>query len=294
MDLPPRFEAQTPAGRFKVKITNGDYINIGATNFCVQISYNRRSNSAHLEWLGTERGGCEVTGLGTDTVTMTDFGFTILKQLYPNVNPIIELRDSAKFTCNIPGNNRTSITVSEYNLLLAGKTYYQDRFDAIPKYPESQTAYENFYRAWTDPAKFDKNYDFRNDDLNKLLGPLMQASNTWAEFFSKFYAKYKRKACVLMHSWYRDVYGSLARQALHADWLIDISGRPVIEYTIISRNITNRNTNNYTRRVLEYNPYEFSGGRYNVRSIGYRKFVRRGGVGSRRISRKKQIEYLNN
>ena len=259
---------------FNIKIENREFINIGAINHCVQIFYNERTNSAHLEWLGTERGGCEVNGRkisGEDTVVMTDLGFTILKQLYPNVDPIITLRDSSKFTCNLPINKHVTLSTMIYNLLIYGKTFYQRRFNARLKYRESEPAYDAFINARHNPEMFKKTYDFNNVDLNKAFKPILERTETWAEFFTELNNTYGRNTCALLHSWYLDVYGFLAKEPIHTDWTIDISTRPPIEYTITVRN----KSKNYTKKSYVYNPYEFIGG-YFPSLISYKKILHRG------------------
>jgi hypothetical protein len=271
-DIPNNFVAKTYIGSFNVKIANREYITIGTQHACVQIGYNQMSNVATLDWLGTEKGGCEMTGKeihGKNTIAMTDLGFTILKQLYPDVNPHIMLRDSSKFPCNLPDGNRVSISNMIYNLLITGKTYYQNKFGATLKYPKSETAYKAFVEARQNPHLFNKSYNFNNSDLNKALAPLLQTSANWGDFFEKIYTSYGRHTCTLLHSWYMDVFGFLAQEAIHADWVIDISTRPYIEYAITTRN----NSKNYTRKSYVYNPYDFHGG-YFPSQISYHNILR--------------------
>jgi len=170
--LPNKFIVKTNIGSFQIKITNRDYISVGAKNNCVQIGYNSKNNTAHLDWLGTEQGGCEINGKeihGNNTVEMTDLAFTILKKLYPDVNPNISLRDSSSFKCRIPDTNKAvPISLMKYNLLMTGETYYQNRFKAKLKYEDSNAAYDEFIKNRNDPNLFDKNYDFENNDLNNI------------------------------------------------------------------------------------------------------------------------------
>jgi hypothetical protein len=260
-NIPNRFVAKTHFGSFNIKIANREYITIGTKNDCVQIGYIESTNTAVLDWLGTEKGGCEINDKdihGQNTINMVDLGFTILKQLYPNVNPIISLRDSSTFRCHLPDDNPVSISNMIYNLLLTGKTYYQSRFNATLKYDKSRQAYDYFIKSRLDPLMFDKTYNFNNNDLNRLLRPLLDESNNWAEFFHKLYTQFGRNSCIIMYSWYMKVYGYLAQDAIHSDWVIDISNRPIIEYTITSRN----NSTNYTRKRFVYDPYEIRGGYY--------------------------------
>ena len=260
-EIPNRFVAKTDFGSFQIKISNREYITIGTKQDCVQIAYNTSSNTATLDWLGTAKGGCEINGKnihGSNTVKMVDLGFTILKQLYPSVNPDISLRDSSTFHCNLPDGRPVSISNMIYNLLLTGKTYYQNRFNATLKYVKSQDAYDMFLKTRSDASFFDKSYDFHNKDLNNMLGVILKESDNWADFFERLYSKYGRQSCVVMYSWYLNIYGYLAQTPIHSDWIINIDSRDIIPYTITRRN----NSKNYTRKSYVYNPYEFGGGYY--------------------------------
>lgn len=272
-EIPNNFVAKTNIGSFQIKISNRDYISIGSKHDCVQISYNTSKNTAVLDWLGTELGGCEVSDKkisGQYTVIMTDLGFTILRQLYPDVYPIVSLIDSSKFSCRLPDEKKTSISSMIYHLLLYGKTYYQMRFQAKMKYKESEQPYNIFIEARDNPELFDKSYDFRNKELNETLQPLLQSSNTWGDFFTKILQKFGRNTCVLIHTWYLNIYGFLAKQPIHAEWTIDISKRPMNEYSITQKN----NSKNFTRKSFVYNPYEYSGG-YNPYITSYRQYLRK-------------------
>lgn len=276
-DLPNRFVAKTSFGSFHIKISNRDYITIGTKQDCVQIAYKSKTNTAVLDWLGTAKGGCEASDKlikGDDTVMMTDLGFTILKQLHPNVNPILSLTDSSTFPCSLPNGAKDSISQMIYQLLLTGKTYYQSRFNATLKYKDpnsnEKSAYDLFAKARTDPTRFDKDYDFENEELNATFAPIIQESSHWGEFFEKLNNKYGRKTCVLIHAWYKRVYGFLAQRSIHAEWVIDMSKRPTIEYTITERN----SSRNFTRKSFQYNPFDFHGGYYPL-YFSYRNILRK-------------------
>ena len=271
-NIPNNFVAKTSFGSFQVKITNRDYIIIGSQHKCVQIAYNYKTNIANLDWIQAARGGCEVSGKnirGINTVAMADLGFTILRQLYPSVEPILHLRDSSKFACRLPDDTSVSVSSMTYHLLLYGKTYYQDRFHATLLYPESEPAYRAFVEARKNPKYFNKNYDFRNDDLNDAFKTLRESSNNWGEFFEQLKHKYNDNTCTLMYSWCMDVFSMLAKVPIHTDWVIDMNTRPMIDYTITSRN----NSTNYTRKSYEYSPHIYGGG-YFPTLMSYRSILR--------------------
>jgi hypothetical protein len=284
-DIPNKFTAKTDIGSFEVTISNRDYINIGSKNYCVQIAYNTKKNTANLDWLGTEKGGCELNGKeihGDNTIIMTDLAFTILKQLYPNVNPNISLCDSSTFTCRLPNNNPVSISLMKYNLLLTGETYYQRKFLAKLKYIESEPAYNKFLENRSSNIIFDKNYDFNNNELNMILQPILQNSTNWGNFFDTISKRFGRNTCTLVYSWYLNLYGFLAKEAIHSEWSIDLNTRPLIKYTITNKN----KSTNYTRKSYVYNPYNFGGG-YYPRLLSYKQFINKPISSSKTLKSKK-------
>lgn len=270
-EIPNLFTANTSFGLFRVKITNRTYITIGTKNACVQIVYKPATNRANFDRLETEKGGCEETDksiYGKDTTAMADLGFTILRKLYPEVDRWITLLDSSTFKCNLPDGNRVPISTMKYILLLHGQTYYQSRFNAIPVYNEALPAYTTFHKAWSsDPLPSD--FSFENDDLSDIFMPIYKTCSTWKEFFQKIYEKYGRKTCTLIHSWYLNVYGSLAKVPITTDWKIDLTTRPMIPFEITSKN----NSRNVTRKPLSYDPFNFSGG-YYPSYMKYKDYIR--------------------
>ena len=271
-ELPNQFTAKTSFGVFQIKITNRRYISIGSKNNCVQIGYNVSTNEGMLDWLGTEKGGCEHNDKiihGMDTIAMVDLGFTILQKLYPDIKKWIKLRDSSKFNCTLPDGNGVPISNMIYNLLLHGETYYQKQFKAVPLYEEAIPGSTLFYKFWNSEPLPDT-YSFNNDDLIDILIPIYKKSHTWREFFQEIYKKYGRKTCTIIHSWYLDVYSTLAKIPITTDWKIDITTRPIIDFTILNKN----NNRNYTRKSFIYDPYNFSGG-YYPSFIKYKEYIKR-------------------
>ena len=66
-------------------------------------------------WIGLEQRSVDVNIKGSDTVSITDLGFTILKKL----------RDSSTFRCDLPDGNRLSISNMIYNLLFPSLIKYK-------------------------------------------------------------------------------------------------------------------------------------------------------------------------
>jgi hypothetical protein len=277
MDLPDKFVVKTEFGLFQIKISNRDYITIGTGNDCVQIAYSVKKNTATLDWLGTEKGGCEETGKsihGKDTTSMVDLGLTILRQLYPSVNPTIYLRDSSTFTCILPDGRKYRISNSIYNLLLKGKTYYQDRFNAVPIDGPSKNAVDVYHQTWAS-TNIPDDFDFKNPEIESILEPLKESSKTWQMFFQAIYEKYGRDSCTIMAPWYLEAYSRIAKQgsihnSIGSDWYFDLRTRPMIPYEIT--NVRNKSS---TRRNYSYDPYIFGGSigeHINFRHMNYKKY----------------------
>ncbi len=277
MDLPDKFVASTEFGLFQIKITNRDYISIGTGNDCVQIAYSVKKNTATLDWLETEKGGCEETGKsihGKDTIAMVDLGLTILRQMYPHVNKTIYLRDSSKFICILPDGRRYHISNSIYNFLLKGKTYYQDRFNAEPVDEFSKSLIDMYQKTWT-TTNVPNDFDFKNPEIELLLEPIKRDSKTWQEFFQNIYKKYGRDSCTIIAPWYLEAYDKIARLgAIHgsisSDWCFNLDTRPMVLYTITKTIIKST-----TRKNFSYDPYIFGGGNgkhINFRHMNYKKY----------------------
>jgi len=278
--LPNRFTAETSFGLFDVKLSNREYITIGTKRQCLQLGYVAETNKAELSWVGTEQGGCEKEDKdihGNDTVAMTDLGFTILRQLNPAVDKWITLRDSSSFKCELPDGSRVPISLMKYNLLLYGSTYYQRRFHAIPLYDEAIPGADAFVHAWETNPLPTSPPPFKNSELAEILTPLYEQSHSWKEFFQSIYRIYGRKTCHMLHGWYLDVYGSLAKVPVTTDWKIDMAERPVIPFVVRDAN----NNRNFTRKRYTYDPSTFSSGPY-LASLRYKDVRRSTGPGKTR------------
>jgi hypothetical protein len=256
--LPESFTAKTAFGDFRVRIVGNDSISIGGKNDCVQIYYDSYTNTGKLDRLETEKGGCSLSAddiKGEKTIQMTDLGFTILRQLYPSVKEVT-LIDSAKFPCTLPDGSRASMSYKQFFLLLKGKTYYQDRFAAIPELPQEVQALTNFEKNWKDPQRKPESFNFMNPSIQTLLTPIYNASTTWEQFIKKLYEIYNRNVCQIMFPWYLHAYSKIITADITTFWKIDISKRQHISFEIKDAKEIQR----YTRKNLVYDPSTFWGG----------------------------------
>ena len=262
---PTQFRATTPFGDFNVRISGEDFISIGGKNDCVQIFYDRFTNKARLERLETEGGGCSLTDEeihGEKTIQMTDLGFTILRNMYPSVEEAT-LIDSAKFLCILPNGLKSPISYKQFFLLLRGRTYYQDRFQAIPEFPAEEEAVYQFVKNREDPLRKPSYFNFMNADLNTLLTPIYKNCHTWKEFIENLYVIYKRDICQIMYPWYLHAYSIIKDTEITTNWKIPLLTRQRIEFG----QEDGRNTKHYTRKNVTYDPSTFWGG--SIYKIAY-------------------------
>lgn len=256
--LPELFTAKTTFGDFRVRIVGNDYISIGGKNDCVQIYYDSHTNKGKLDRLETEKGGCSLSSddiKGEKTIQMTDLGFTVLRTLYPSVKEVT-LIDSAKFPCKLPDGSLASMSYKQFFLLLKGKTYYQDRFQATPELPQEAQALLDFEKNWKDPQHKPDTFNFMNPTLQTLLTPIYKASSTWEQFINKLFELYNRNICQIMFPWYLYAYAKIITYEITTFWKIDISKRPHIPFEINDAKEMQR----YTRKNLVYDPSTFWGG----------------------------------
>lgn len=274
MELPERFTAETEFGKFDVRITNNEYISIGSRNSCVQIGYSVKTNTARLDWLGTEKGGCEKEDnpiRGPLTIKMTDLGFTILRDLIPSVNPFIQLTDSSTFVCILPNGQKIPMSKQKFNLLLFGKTFYQEAFGAVPMNDENK-AHQVFVSARIDPSKKPPIFEFNHPDLNSLLDPIYNKTETWKDFFDELYNQFGyKKLCTLMYPWYLQTIGILTKHEVTSYWKIDITSRPRISYIISNASSGSK----ATRKNFTYNPFVFGGARPHIYEMSFKSLLKR-------------------
>ena len=226
------FHAKTSFGDFRVKISNRDFISIGGKNFCVQISY-RGDNDTELTSLETSRGGCEIHNKhisGELTTKMTHLGFTILKELYPNVK-VVHLIDNSSYKCTMPDDSQRGISLMKSSLLIYGQTYYERKFGAVPKFEHDVKTMEEFRKNWADPEFKPTTFNFNNPDLNSLLTPIYNSTVTWKEFMEALNNKFKRKICMYIYPWFLHALSKIQTREIPSHWTIPIESLAEVQYT---------------------------------------------------------------
>ena len=255
---------KTDFGKFKFRVDDKN-INVGGRTFCVNIAL--YENETSLYWLKTDtsahelnldphnmwddEGGCELTDKeirGTDTVKMTDLAFSLLRKYYPaRTAPVTILDDSGVSWKDKRGKKYKTNFLKGY-LLLHGKTWYEDKFNATMCNDEIYAEYRaKADKNFNDPSKKPTTFNFMSSEAREKLEPLYKDSNTWAEFITKFKNMYGDEKYKLMNDWYRQaIYVIFDGMEINQDWKIDISKRP---YTECAEQSVGGNRTRKNRRV---------------------------------------------
>jgi len=233
------YYVKTSVGRFRVEKTtsydidgniNYHLLKVGGQKFCIEYIF-RDTETAELQWIFTEKGGCEMNGLvikGDKTIHLFYLSVTLLRQ-YGNFKQI-HFIDNSSFPCKLPNGEITKIAMSKYYLLFHRKTWYEAKLGAYPKFPEDIIKYDKIKAYFYDPIHKPGFFDFKNDGLFKILTPIYKSSETWADFLDSVYKL--PNLCQKIYPWYIGAIMKIKdNNALPEQWIIDINDSlPIIAY----------------------------------------------------------------
>jgi hypothetical protein len=221
-------QCKTNFGKFRVKM-DGNNINVGGRNFCVNIALYEKE--ACLYWLKTDAQGCELNEKdirGENTVKMVDLGFSLLRKYYQY--NYVTLLDDSGFSWKDKRDRVYKTNFLKGYLLLHGKTWYEDKFNAVMCDSDIYTLYRQKASNFNDPSKKPATFNFMNEEVRQKLEPLYISSNTWREFIDKFVRLYGEDKYKLMYDWYRSaIYIIFDGMEINQNWKIDLLSRPYIE-----------------------------------------------------------------
>lgn len=232
------YYVRTSVGRFRVEKSvyynengsiNYHMLKIGGQKFCIEYLFKPNSDVAELQWIFTEKGGCEMNG--DKTIHLFYLSIALLKQ-YSDFKQIYFI-DNSTFPCELPNGQITKISMNKYYILFHRKTWYEAKLNAYPKHPEDVTNYDKIKGFFYEPLRKSDTFIFKNSDLEKMLKPIYTASNTWAEFFDAVYKL--PNVCQIIYPWHIDAIMKIkSPYALPEEWLIDINDKtPVIVYEFV-------------------------------------------------------------
>lgn len=248
-------ECRTDFGKFKIKLEENN-INVGGRNFCVNIILYEKEIT--LYWLKTDEGGCELNEKeikGINTVNMTDLGFSLIKKYYPHREQIVTLLDDSGFSWKDSKGKKYKTNFLKGYLLLHGKTWYEEKFNAVMCDSEIYLKYrEKADNNFNDPSKKPTTFNFMNNSIQEKLEPLYNNSKTWNEFINKLIEKYDNDKYKMIYDWYRTaIYIIFDGMEINQNWKIDISKRPIIDCKPSHKNGGSKTKKN--KRIIFSNYY---------------------------------------
>lgn len=242
--MPPQdiFVAKTKVGNFKVKY---DYntIFVGGKKYCITLA--NKNTYGYLDRLETANGECELDGKQIkrdNTVHMTDLAFTIMKGINPSIQNVTFLDDS--HITYIDNNEKKSVLLLSAYVLLYQKTYYEQKFNATMQYTDKYKEYVQLRtKGFNDPSMKPPTFDFMDTEVQDMLEPLYKATNTWYSFIELLKSTYKdTNIYKIIRPWYRHALHQIfQRVEISQFWQIDITNRPIIQYTRIEKKNTKYN-----------------------------------------------------
>ena len=256
------YAVETEIGKFRVtKTTHYNYRNeydyemlkVGGKDYCIE--YRFKKGKVELQWIDKDNKICTLDHreLG-DKKTVFFFYLSVeLLKTYVSVSKILLLDDS-HINCKLPDDSIISIHLQWYYFLFHGKTWYEEKFEAYPDpaYHPDLIGYENTKQNLRNPKKKPKDFDFINDDLNRIFVPIYESTATWYEFFYKI--KDMRDRCSLVSLWYKNAMRYILDAVIPQYWIIDVNDATKIEYIkrklrANTKNVNYRDNSNYVTYV---------------------------------------------
>ena len=245
------YYVKSSVGRFRVEKSasynpNGTvkyhFLKVGGQKFCIEYRFSD-TETVELQWIFTEKGGCEMNGVvikGEKTIHLF-----YLRQ-YGNFKQIYFI-DNSTFPCKLPNGEMEKIYMSKYYLLFHRKTWYEAKLNAYPKFPYDIAIYDRIKANFYDPAHKPAKFYFRNEDLEKILTPIYESYDTWAEFLDAVYTL--PNLCQTIYPWHVFAIMEIKNnEPLPDEWIIDINeSTPIIAFKRVSVGGTRK-----SRRLPEY------------------------------------------
>ncbi len=242
--MPPQdiFVAKTKVGNFKVKY-DFNTIFVGGKKYCITLA--NRNTYGYLDRLETENGECELDGKQIrrdNTIHMTDLAFTIIKEINPTIQ-IVTFIDDSHITY-MDNNKKNGVLLLSAYVLLYQKTYYEQKFNATMQDAEKYKEYVQLRtKGFNDPSMKPPTFDFLDTEIQYKLEPLYKATNTWYSFIELLKLTYKdTNIYKMIRPWYRHALHIIFQGVdITQFWQIDITNRPIIQYTRIEKKNTKYN-----------------------------------------------------
>lgn len=183
-------------------------------NIIIPLPDAHNSKELKLSWKELQKNKCIVDKeiiKGTTTVEMVRLALFIAHKIAPYTE-YATVDDMSFFYCDTPlGVEKT--TLPPFYIALYGKTWYEDKFNAMITNRDDYVKYKQSINALGD-SKFKPDYfNFGNKQIEDILLPLYIKVNTWADFFKLIVHLYPQDKYILMYPWLENAIKMIFRES---------------------------------------------------------------------------------
>jgi hypothetical protein len=173
---------------------------------CVHITVPGISNTASegkLNWVSKIVPECYLTAKDNTKLSqhILNLAFTLARDINPACTRYL-LDDCSSFPCLLPNGKKQIIPLKPFYIAFHGKTWYEYYFGA--QMLHNHETYMRLKLNMYDSAKKPAFFSFNNSELDEILRPLYESSNTWHTFFQAIQTTYGDKKCSVVYPWITD------------------------------------------------------------------------------------------
>jgi len=301
MSLPDEVIIITSGGKFHLKISPNKKRNLSIESYtlslgsenkkCVQLTISKKEGK--LLWVESDDNCSLEKYIETKfSQHMVNLIITIALDVNPSLE-IIFLDDISGFKCKIPynsnlsqytdglSNNKIKVAMAPFHIAFHESTWYEYYFNA--RLVENYDIYLSKKNNMHDPKMKPESFDFVNKELQDILEPIYNSSDTWYAFFKEIDRSFTSRKCAVIYPWIKDamyiIFGS--EIFMNTKWVINIKDNekllkiPFSSYEVVRGGSKKRiiNTRKKRSQIL------YSSGVYDnippsiITDLHYKKFL---------------------
>jgi hypothetical protein len=182
---------------------------------------------------------------------------SIFRSIWQDVK-FLTLLDASSYKCKFSDGTLRPINLCEAHFIFHGKTYYEDKFGAVPTLPEDIITMTQFREALHDLTKKPESFNFNDEVLNDELTTLYKLSSTWWEFFQHIQTKWTDIKCTKVYLWHRRaLYEMMKTKTIPQYWKVDITKFPLLhqKFKKVSYHGGGKHNTRKNRKEVKYYSY---------------------------------------
>ena len=245
-----------------------------------------------LNWVAKIVPECYLTAKDKTKLSqhIVNLAFTIARDINPRCTRYL-LNDCSSFPCSLPNGTTQVVPMKPFHIAFHGSTWYEYYFGA--RLEHNHEIYERLKLNLYDSSKKTPKFEFNHPDLEEILKPMYDSTETWWNFFQAIQAKYGDKKCSVVYPWIRDAMFEIFDHSniyeVHK-WYIDLDKNvkdaktPIIPFhtyediqTGGKRKFTKKQKTKIKTKTNEFLfniPPVFIEKYYDIQSMNYKKFLK--------------------